>query len=702
MPTRVTVEPLEKNPKTGRTIVRRSRKENVGSAVNDGRWWALSSEKARGQAAWETVQLLNSAHAGRHMDDALMYGLYANRPPYWAGVRRDPLLNAAIEVGGRRVPLNLVKSVIDTAAAHIAKNDAELKAHTDGGSWHAQRKGRYITKYNSGSFYLNQFRRHQKRSFIDGCLTRGRGGVKFWADHNRGQVLCARRHPRGFLWNELEGDNPLNFYEWSTVARETLLRRFPDKREIIENCKQSVNPVNPAYRRVTTLHSHADMIDVGECWHKGVRQEEDSGAAMLVCDAGVIHDGPWPFDQFPFAFYSWDDEEEGWGGRPLADILAGFQTEINRFIRIYRKGLERAAAMSGVWVERTSEALKELQGENNNGEVWTPRTYVGKEPFVVVPPAFGPDFFQFIVWEYDKAFAEAGFNMMQAQGVKPEGVEAAIAMREMESISNTRQITHGQRYEWQTEDAGNIQMFLSKQMFTAGKKLKVAMGGKGIDTVKEIKVRAPGTKFLEQVDFADIADVEEDAYILRQSVTSALPSHFVGKLQSVVDMVRGGVLPKKKVEEGMGLRLLQMPDLEKETDVETSARELTSMQVDEALYEGRYIPPQPYQNPDLLIETAQNTILFACTLKNVPRKNMEYLERLISEAAAMKKRSQQLLGPTPASPAGPAAEALAPAQVPGLLPPTPGPAQLVVQESPAVPLPQPGDPPVPTIPSAVS
>lgn len=677
-------------PNTSRIKVPRSRKdEKPGAAVNDGRWWALESEEAAGKAAWDTIQLLNTAHAPRHMQDALMIGLYENKPPYWAGVR-DPMLNAAIAQGGRRVPLNLVKSVIDTAAAMLSKNDAELRAFTDGGSWHDQRKAKQITKYNSGCFYLNKFRRHQKRAFIDGCLTRARGAVKFWADYQQGQVRCARQHPRTLLWNDLEGDDPNNFYQWYPIARETLIQRFPKKRAIIESCKQSVNPVNPAYRRVTSLYSHADLVDVGECWHKGQRHDPESGRHILRVEKGTLDDEPWPFDQFPFSFFSWDDADEGWGGKPLADILSDYQAEINRFIRIYRKGLERAASMAGVYMERTSET--DANNEANNGEPWTVRTYVGKEPVFAAPPAFGADLFQFIVWEYDKAFAEAGFSMLQAQGEKPEGVDAAVALRELNDITSTRQVPKGQRYEQGTEDAGNIQMFLSGRMFKADR-------GKN---ARAIKVRAPGTKFLEQVDFADIADVEEDAFVLKQSVTSALPTHFVGKLQSVVDMVRGGVLPKKKVEEGMGLRLLSMPDLEKEIDIQTAQRELTSMQVDEALYEGRFIAPQPYQNHDLLIETAQNTILFALTLRDVPAKNMEYLERLVSEAAALKKRSQLLLGPMQPSAAGPAGNAVQPAQAPGMLAPAPAPAQQVIQEQPAVPLPQQAGPPVPQVPSAMT
>jgi hypothetical protein len=673
--------PRERNP--SRVIVP-VRKRGVGQVqVEDGSWWALATKKQRGAAAWATVELLNKAHMPRHMEDALMRGLYDNRPPYWAPTRQNPMLNMAIEYGGRRVPLNLVKSVIDTARAQIAKNAAELRAYTSGGSWHDQKKAKQITAFTKGAFYLQQFHRHQQRAFVDGCLTRARGAVKFWADEKSAQIRCGRAHPRTLLWNELEGDAPRSFYQWSPVARETVIRAHPNHEEMIRKCPPSVNPVNPAYRKVTALHQHADMIDVAEAWHLGYRGEEDSGCHLLMVEKGPLVDEPWPHEFFPFAFFSWDDQDEGWGGSPLADILSTYQVEINRHIRIYRKALERAAAMAGPWVEETSGAEQQVQGENNNGEPWTPRKYRGQPPVFAAPPALGKDFFEYVLFQYDKAFAEAGFNMLQAQGEKPTGIDSAPAQREYNDITATRQVPIGQRYERQTEDAGEIDLALGRKLYAGKNKVSVM-------------VRAPGTKFLQQTDFADIADVEEDAYILRQSATSSLPTHFVGKMQTVVEMIRGGLLPEEQVKNGLGLRLLQMPDLEKEIDIETAQRELTSMQVDEALYEGRYIPPQPYQSMDLLIQVAQNSIMFALTMKDVPPKNMRLLERLISEANAMKKRA--VAGQM--SLAGPGAQAMQPGAPPSLmLPSAPAPVQQVINETPAVPVPQPTPLPVPAVPS---
>lgn len=217
------------------------------------------------------------------------------------------------------------------------------------------------------------------------------------------------------------------------------------------------------------------------------------------------------------------------------------------------------------------------------------------------------------------------------------------------------------------------------------------------ESPRDIIVRAPGTKFLDEIKWSEV-DMDEDAFVLQMSETSSLPTHFVGRMQVVSEMIRSGVLPEGKVRSGVGLRLLQMPDLEKEVDVETASRELAEMQVDSALYDGKYTPPEPYQDLQLLIERAQNTFMWGRTLKDIPAGNLRKLERLISEASRMLQRMQPPPTAAPAAPGQPAAGGV-PAQ-PGLPALGGPPAQVSVTGQAAVPLGQPAELPVPAVPSA--
>ncbi len=646
---------------------------------NDGQWWAASTKKLRASQAWDTIQMLSSAHGPRFMTDAAYNGLYENEPPYWmnAGVTQAPGSPAFVtDDSGRRVPVNGAKSVIDTAAAMLSKNLAEVRAYTNGGKWRDQKRARGMTKYISGVFQASQFHRHQQLAFIDGCCSRARGAVKFWGDTKTGAIKCGRAHPRTLLWNDLEGSDPRSFYQNDQRAKESLLRQFGSDgkaAEAIAKAPEASTLSTLAFRKKSILSLHADMVDVGEAWHLGYNGEEDSGRHILTVNGYPLVDEPWPLEMFPFVFFTWEDSDEGWGGRPLIKQLAPYQLEINRYLRIHRKALERAAAMAGAWLERTSEVVED---EYQNGEPWTARSYVGQPPVFAAPPALGPDFFQFIGWLYDKMLGEAGISELQAQGTKPAGLDAAVAMREYNDITATRQVVKGQRYERMTVDAGNLIIALSKRLFKDH---------------PDLMVRAPGKKEIELISFKDV-DMEADAFVLRTDATSALPTHFTGKLQTVIDMIRGGVIPDDQVKSGLGLRLLQMPDLEKEADNETASRDLAQMQVDECLYEGNYVSPEPYQDPQQLLTYAQNAYLHSQAWDDCPKKNRQLLERLMSQAESMLPANNQ----PPATPGqqqgGLGAAAFAPQGGPPVAAP--------VVETPAVPVPQQAPPSSPAIPSA--
>jgi hypothetical protein len=591
--------------------------------IGDGRWWAPSKTTDQGAALWSTVKILVSNHMPRQMKDALAIGIYDGELPYWSGSMATGTMAVSVKSAssGRTSPTNIVRSVIETAASMLAKNLADVKFSTNDGTWREQRRAKDLTKYVHGGLKAANFHREQQRAFIDGCLTRARGAVKFIADHEKAKVTCERVHPRELLWNELEGENPRSFYQMGSRSKETLKQAFPQHAAFIEDIEPRVSPVSPAYRRVSGVAAFADMVDVVESWHLP-NGEANPGCHVLMCEGRVLLTEKWTHEWFPFAFFSWDDQNDGWGGRPLCESLIPYQKEISRKLAVYRKGLEQAASMSGAWFEETGEAKPDdvLDGGQWSGK----RTYKGAPPVFAAPPAFDRSFFEFIQWDYEKSFAEAGISMLQSQGEKPAGIDAGVALREYNDITATRQVVKGQRLERQTVDAATIFVGLSRDLYEKN---------------TDLQVLAPGTKFLKRIKWSEV-DMPEDAYTIETSATSSLPSHFVGRVNSVVDMIKGGIIPKKDVENGMGLRLLSMPDLEKEIDLYAANKDLAQMQADEALYEGRYIAPEPQQDLAQLTLAANNNYLHAMTLQGVPRKNKQLLERLMSEAHNLQMRAQ--------------------------------------------------------------
>lgn len=639
--------------KTGKVLIRRRGKGSNEAGAGDGNWWAKENARQRAQGLWETVTLLDRHHQPRHYLDALYIGLYEGAPPYWIGnyAQGSPYKSSG-DIGGGSRGLNIFKSAIDTAASLISKNLAELRVLTSGGSWREQKRARGLTKYLAGAFDAMDYHAHQQRAFIDGCLSRARGAVKFWIDWQKAKVVCGRVHPRTLLWNELEGDSPSSLYQYTPYPRETLLRWFPEQRAIIEAADPSVNPVNPAYRRASGLAKHADMIDVAEGWHL-------NGVHTMALEKGELHTEDWDHEFFPFADFSWDDANEGWGGRPAGDTLAPYQVRLNKMLKIALVATGRAAGMAGAYVEEGSEVVEDKM---LGGDMWSVRKFRGTPPVFSAPNPLPPQFWDFFWRLKEEAFAEMGLSLLQAQGQKPAGLESGEALLQFNDITATRQVVKGQRLERMTEKAGTITVALSKKLYAKR---------------PDLRVLAPGTKVLEEIAWKDV-NPEEDAYTLRSFAVSALPTHVVGRIDAVVKIIKAGLLPQEEVQNGLGLKLLDFPDLEKATTLHTAKIELAQMQADEALYEGRFIGPEPFQGIDgleALLLTAQRTYLVALQMKDVPERNMEYLRRLMSEANETLARLKGGSGPalpaaTPAATPQPApgAPAVATAETIGAAP----------------------------------
>jgi len=128
--------------------------------------------------------------------------------------------------------------------------------------------------------------------------------------------------------------------------------------------------------------------------------------------------------------------------------------------------------------------------------------------------------------------ADVGINQMQSQGQKPAGLDAGVALREYNDIANTRQVPKGQRLERQTEDAAEIIMYLEQ-------------AGRGRQDVRR---PGAGAGSYDKIAWSDVSGDDNDIRIHSDPV-SALPSTTAGKIQTVTDLIKGGLLPPRKCRE---------------------------------------------------------------------------------------------------------------------------------------------------------
>lgn len=595
-----------------------SLKSTPAGGGDDGMWWSKDDEHA-GASLWETVRVLEGSQSARRYEDDIYVALYDGRTPAVLGTMANTRTIATVNIAGGdvRITLNLGRSVIDTAASLIAKNKSEVRALTDNGSQRLQTKAKKLTKFTAGLFRAMDYHRHKARIFRDGATCSSGGWLKFVADRSSGKIYCERVLPRNVIWNEAEGEYPQNLYQRDEYPRQHLLDRYPEHAEAIKAAPQASRRQSnraTSAQRSSGLAQYADMVEVVEGWH--LANGERAGRHVVAIQGTTLESEEWKYEFFPLNRYTWDDEHEGFGGRPLMKDLAGYQIELNTMLRMFRK----AHALLGiprVWQERTGDTPQ----DKLTNEIGGIGTYTGAPPTIAPGVPLPPAIYQFFWQIYEKAMAEAGISLLSSQGEKPAGVDSGQALREYNDITSTRHVEKAQRLEEFDVRSARIVIALARDLYS------------GKDATK-VKVLAPGTKFLESIDWSEV-DMQEDQYVLQSDAVSAMPSHPVGKMEFIQELLKAGI---PGIQEN-ALRLLGFPDLEAVTSLQTANVDRARRQIEAAIEDGKLIAPVPFQDLPGLITLANQSYVDALN-RNVEEKNLEQLRRLITMADELMQKAK--------------------------------------------------------------
>jgi hypothetical protein len=605
---------------------------DLSNAVDGLHWWAYAGDTAV-SAARRWVTVLQSAHAVRRMQDAMYVGLYEGQPPYWLGTLTSisPLLsNSVLTLDSyQRGRCNLVGRCIDTAQAMLAKNPADVRCETDGASWKLQRRARQQTKFCNGGLREQGFHGLQKRLFVDGCISRASGIARFYLDVPGESVRVERLHGKHLVWNDYDGEKPQQLGAKFPKSRSELIRLYPELEEDIKNAPPATWLVDRAYRRMNGNEQVADMVDVYEVVHLG--SKERPGRHIIALENCTLVDEEWPYDFFPWVRYGWADADTGWANRPVVDQLVGYQNQVAKMLMIIKRS-QSLACVPRVWIEQGSE-VEEDQVTNEIGGI-------GYYKAGFKPPTIGPsqalpgEFYQHLNWLIENAMSDTGLNQFQATGRIPAGLEGGSgkALREYNDTGSTRQVIKGQRLECMSVEASTVYYRMSAML---------------AERCPGFAVRAMGSRSYERISWRDVeGDVSDIRFV--SNPVSALSSTTSGRIQDVTDLIKGGLLPPEEVQGGLGLKLLNFPDLEKTITMEIALREMVDMMVDGALYDGEYFAPEPYMGPTGLnwLKTMSAREYFkSFQLDGVPERNRDLLRRLMAEADSL---SQRIAGRLPA------------------------------------------------------
>lgn len=549
------------------------------------RWWTLPEAQMPG-ALVSTLRYIQQQQQQFEWQRQVCGRLYGGLVPgsaYGSSYNRMQTLHPSLS---GRLTYNLMAIVIDTIVSKITKENISTQFLTTGGNYRQQRRAKKLSQFADGVTYETGMDAQGADAFRDG-LVQNEGITKTYEDWRTGRVVSERVIPSELYVDEVDGlyRKPQQMHHVRTIDREVLLESEWAKgdkkvREAIKKCHIANKDELGGTHTVI-----ADEIAVGESWRlpTGVDPETgeltEDGKHVIYIDNCVLNppdEREWKKDRFPFSVYRWKTALYGWHGLSLASDLIGSQVEMNHLLIMFQRAFRLMAAFR-IAVEQGT--IPDQHFTDKIGTILhVPRG--AQMPQFLTPPALNQQYFQHFDAIRARAFEMARVSQLSAVGVKPAGLDSGEAQRVYHDIEAEGFSTPAKAYEDYRLDVVKLQ----------------------IDVVRDIQkrdgkyeVRAPvssqslaGQRFLRSVDWKNVKMDEKD-YILRGYSTSSLPNTPSGRLATVQDLMRAGI-----VDIETGRKLLNFPDLAQVQNLLGAAEDWIMSCLDDIVESDKMRRPDPY------------------------------------------------------------------------------------------------------------
>lgn len=568
------------------------------------------------------IKALESNQSIRRQHAIQFARLYQNQNPaaYQTSLATTTAANAQLSQWTSR---NVIKSCIDTATSKIGKSKPRPLFLTEGGVWSERNKAKKLTQFLDGSFAQMKIYDKGAEVFRDGGIF-GIGHLKFFVDEEAGTVGCERVLPDEIIVDDADAiyGTPRQMHHRKFVSRAELIKRYPHFKAAIERAK-------PAFVDGTRLGINLDLVKIVESYILPTTADAKDGLKAICIDTVTLDRCAWEKTYFPFVAWRWCSRVSGYWGLGIAEELYGTQLEINNILRNIQTA-QRLMSVPRVFVQNGSLVNSKI--DNNIGAIVK---YTGQAPIFQTPNAVNPEIYQHLQWLVSQSFEQIGISQMSANGAVPNGLEAAVAMREYSEQTSERFQVVGQKWESFYQECATITIDLTKDLMASEKKPKV---------------KVQDGKFMKTLDWKSI-NLPEEKYTLRMFSANILPTTPAGKLAKVQELVQIGWIPKNE-----GFKLLDFPDLDAYANQVLSSSNLTDKMIDAALENGKYIAPEPQMDLQAALSTAQQRYLEA-KLDGCPSRNLGTLDRWMEAVKGMMPATP--LAVNPMAPVDPAAGGVA-------------------------------------------
>lgn len=520
---------------------------------------------------------------------------------------------------GRRLSLNIIKSVVNTYTAMVTKDQPKVSFVTSGGDDELQRKAKKLEKFVDGTAYDQSLKVKSYQIVRDSALFPF-GVVKFYKDYSskRPRVGMQRTLPWEWLFDDQESadGNPPNGYHVKFCDRRAfadMVRRgaFGEKpnpalaEKIEAGTTQGFDDLGESFEQVNLVQWCA----VVEAWH--LPPDANTPGQHTICVVGVdepVVDEEYTWHRFPCELLYRERPLQGVHGESLAEELAPIQVEISRLLMM----IQRAQMyVVGHWVVEENSRINTNAINDVTASIIR---YAGTPPRYEAPNTVAGDVYSHLDRLWNRAFEVIGVPQMLASGEKPAGLNSGKSIQTYADVTSTKfKPNYAEYQDWYMRSAQQI-LHLAAEI---------------AKDYPDFEVRAPG-RMMEAVKWADV-NLREEEYVLQMYPTNKLADDPAARLSQVQEMLNAGML-----EPDDGRRLLDMPDIESANSYWQASYDNVMEGARRIIEDGVYFGPVYQMNLEDAIRRMQQIYLKA-RFDNVDSKKLDLIDQWIVEAKGQLK-----------------------------------------------------------------
>lgn len=508
-----------------------------------------------------------------------------------------------------RVTLNVVQSMIDTVVSKLTKNKPRPYFLTEGGDYLQQKRAEKLTQFMDGIFYNTKFYEKAAIAFKDACIF-GTGAIKLFIDPETMEIKAERVFIDEIMLDDNEAyyGEPRQIHQRKWIHKDVLKEMFP-------KFAGSIDAVtSDASQAVEYRERNGDMVLVVESWRLPSGAKATDGKHTICIPNETLFEEKYTKSYFPFIFFRWNSKPIGFFGQGISEQLTGLQLEINKILRTIQVSMH-LVSVPKIFIEASSKIVTAHLDNKIGGII----KYAGQPPTEGKLGSIPVELFNHLDRLYSRAYEIIGISQLAAQSVKPAGLNSGKALRTYNDLESERFQSVQKQYENGFIQAANICVDLAKDLN---------------EMSDSFKVKVPGSKFLETIQWDDVA-MSEDAYVLQIFPTNALSQDPSSRLQEVQELMQAGLMSPQD-----GKRLLDYPDLKAFYNMENAAVEDINMQIERMANKGEYQTPEPYQDLQYGIAKMQQAYLYY-RANNAPEELLELFRRWMSDADTLIQSAQQ-------------------------------------------------------------